>query len=180
MSNIFKIASTTIGSGGAASIVFSSIPATYTDLSIVFSPRSVRTGQPYDSMSIRINGDTGNNYTYKYMSFQGGNGTSNTGTGLGLPDRLFVVDTIPAQGSTVSTFGSTGIYIPNYANTSYIKSISVDSVGENNTAANGDWTITMVTGNWNNTAAINSITLAGYNSNLAEFTSATLYGIKNS
>jgi hypothetical protein len=83
---------------------------------------------------------------------------------------------IPAATSTANTFGNVAIYIPNYTSSNN-KSISVDGVGENNaTTAFAD----LYAGLWANSSAITSITLYNIISDFAEFSTATLYGIKNS
>ena len=64
-----KIATTTLGSA-AATITFSSIPATYTDLRLIFVP-IVTTGNVYPV--IRFNSDSASNYSWTYVS---GNGTA--------------------------------------------------------------------------------------------------------
>lgn len=62
----------TIGTA-VASVTFSSIPQTYTDLVMVFSGNTASLST--DSISIQFNGDTTTNYSYTLLS---GNGTSAT------------------------------------------------------------------------------------------------------
>ena len=57
-----KIASVTVGSGGASSIDFTSIPSTYTDLVVVHSLRGTNAAV-YQQARIQFNGDTASNYT---------------------------------------------------------------------------------------------------------------------
>jgi hypothetical protein len=72
------------------------------------------------------------------------------------------------------------MYIPNYTSSNY-KSFSTDSVCESNAAsvyAQGFWS-----GLWSDTSAITSISiaeLAGASTNIAEHSTAYLYGISNS
>ena len=63
------IATNTLGSA-AANVTFSSIPATYTDLVIVYQALAA-TGNP--DMTAQFNGDTGSNYSATRLS---GNGTA--------------------------------------------------------------------------------------------------------
>jgi hypothetical protein len=77
---------------------------------------------------------------------------------------------------TASTFGSLEIYLPNYASANY-KSISMDSVQENNSATNMQ---ELGAGLWSNTAAITQVTFKSGYGNYKEFSSVTLYGIKSS
>jgi hypothetical protein len=80
------------------------------------------------------------------------------------------------SGSTASTFGSTEIYITNYAGSSN-KCLSSDSVNENNaTTAYSVLTAWL----WSNTSAITSLSITsdGAGNNFAQYSTATLYGIK--
>ena len=77
---------------------------------------------------------------------------------------------------TANTFSNFSTYIPNYAGSNN-KSYSVDGVTENNATASYQ---IMYAGLWSNTAAINQITLVPDTLNFVQYTTATLYGIKNS
>jgi len=165
-------------SSSQASITFSSIPQTYTDLVVKVSARGTRVYQ-FDSAQIRFNGDTGNNYSYRdLVGAGGGTPTSGSNTSRGIPDRIFLVDVMPAASSTTNTFGSFDIYIPNYTSSNY-KSVSVDAVGESNSSTAGDVAQLLEAGLWSSTAAITSITVGAYNASMTQYSTATLYGIKN-
>jgi len=63
------IASATVGSGGAASVDFTGIPATYTDLAILVSGRSGDTGGGSFGVSIVFNNDTtASNYNLRRLT----------------------------------------------------------------------------------------------------------------
>lgn len=148
---------------------FTSIPATYTDLCIKLSGRSARAAQQVDNLFITFNSTT-TGYTMKALS---GNGSAASSAGYSSRYASFSID---AAGSTSSTFSSHEIYIPNYAGSNY-KSYSADSVSETNASgAQSD----LVAGLWSNTAAITSISLLPEVSTWVQYTTATLYGIKNS
>jgi len=170
MPNTFTlIASSTVGSGGATWIDFTSIPSTYTDLKLVLSGRFSGTN---NYIMIKINGDTG---TYSYVSKElNGNGSSASSGGWA---------TVPYWGFgnkssyTSNTFGSTEMYFPNYTGSAQ-KSASIDSVTETNaTAAN----MQIAAGLWQNTGVITSISVRPDAPNTwVEFSTAYLYGISNS
>lgn len=164
------ISSVTVGAGGAASIDFTSIPSTYTDLVIKYSCRG-DAATTDRGMFVRLNGDTGSNYTYKFVRGDG----SSAGSG-GTTTTFLYFGNFDAATSTANTFGNGEFYIPNYAGSTQ-KSVSSDSVSENN--ATSAWT-TLAAGLWTGTAAINAITLYAESGNLVQFSSAQLYGIKNS
>ena len=76
---------------------------------------------------------------------------------------------------TANTFGNGDIYITNYAS-SNTKTVSIDGVTENN--ATGSFAI-LSTGSWT-TTAITSIKLESDGGTIAQYSTAYLYGIKNS
>jgi hypothetical protein len=158
------IAHTEVGSGGAANITFSSIPATFTDLLLVLSTRAAT---DTSSLSrLEINGLT-TNQTIRYLE-GGGSGSGASGTA----SRIFQIDN--SSSFTANTFANVQIYIPNYASTTAAKSFSSDSVSENNATTALQW---IAAGLWNSTAAINSIKIEPPSGNFAQYSSATLYGI---
>lgn len=169
MATFIKIASVTVGSGGSATMSFTSIPNTYTDLIIKTSIRTTRNTGDASSISITLNGSTSSRSSRTVY----GNGSS----------ALSYTDTIleggfAAQntGTTASVFSSHDYYLPNYAGSSN-KSISIDSAHENN-ATNAYGLLTAAL--WSNTDAITSITLQCPSFDFVQYSTATLYGIKNS
>ena len=172
MANTFVLlSSVTVGSGGASSIDFTSIPATYTDLVLKVSSRSDDSGSRRQ-LYVKYNGNS-SNYTGKRLYGEdGGVGSDSlsgaTGYSFGITD---------ANGATANTFGNAEIYIPNYASANY-KSSSTDSVLENNSSTTYDnW----LTANlWSNTTAINQVTITLSAGNFMQYSTAYLYGIKNS
>jgi hypothetical protein len=173
MATFIKIASVTVGSGGAASIGFTSIPSTYTDLCLKVSARTSESiGFVWDALLLRFN-SSASSYSDKAL---GGNGSSAFSFSDPFSNYIFCGD-IPNALVTANTFGSTEIMIPNYPFAIY-KSLSIDSVEENNaTTSQAD----LVAGLWSNTAAITSIDLTpAVGPNFVQYTTATLYGISES
>jgi hypothetical protein len=170
MANTFvKIATVTVGSGGSANMDFSSIPSTYTDLCLLLSSRDTYSAGDLE-VFLRFNNNSGSVYTYRRLLGTG----STTGSATGTDTKLFL-GAHPGATATSNTFGNFSIYIPNYAG-STAKSVSVDAVQENNqTTAIAYLTAGIST----DTSAINRITLLPQ-TNFAEYSTATLYGISNS
>ena len=138
------INSSTIGSVGAGSITFSAIPQTYKDLLI---KASVRFASSTDWFYGSFNGDA-TSFTARYVQGSGSSNFSATLTNhFGLGGK---------STQTANTFSSTDIYIPNYTG-SYFKSISTESVQENNATASSAHLHGQL---WSNTTAISSITFA--------------------
>jgi len=163
------ISSVTVGSGGAASIDFTSIPSTYTDLLVSMSLRSAGTGVSTRYASVTFNSNT-SSYTYRRLYGNGSNAGSDNGS-------LRIIGTINGSTTTANTFSNLQLYIPNYAGSNN-KSYSCESAEENNaTGAELD----MIAGLWSNTAAITSIKLESDQGsfNFAQYSTAYLYGISN-
>jgi hypothetical protein len=164
------ISSVTVGSGGAASMTFSSIPSTYTDLLVKMS---VRNGTNTETVgSVFFNSDTtDSNYRYRRLLGDGSSVSSLSGSN---PYWFYMSTT----GDTANTFANCEIYIPNYAGSTQ-KSISSDIVTENN----GTSALAVLTaGLWTNTAAITTIQVRPYaagGGNFAQYSTAYLYGISN-
>jgi hypothetical protein len=155
----------TVGSGGAATIDFNSIPATYTDLTILISSRCDQAGVAPVLGKINFNGSS---TTYTYMRVYGDGSSTASSSG-----SAAYFDNVTGTGATANTFGNDAIYIPNYASANY-KTYSVDTVLENN----GSTAHTaFYCGLWSNTAAITSISLYPGTGNYVQYTTASLYGI---
>lgn len=168
MANTFvKIASVTVGSGGAADITFSSIPSTYTDLKIVYSTRCTADNV---NTTFTLNGST-SNFSFRQIYGSGTTTASNSSASN--------VSSGPITNSsayTASIFSNGEVYFPNYTSSNN-KSFSIDGVTENNAALSYQH---FIAGLWSNTAAITSIKLAPNSGNFAQYSTATLYGIKSS
>lgn len=163
-----KIATVTVGSGGAANMDFTSIPSTYTDLVLKVSTRT-NLSNSVDDLMIQFNSNTGSNYPYRQLYGTG----SATGSGTATITGAYI-GTCTAATATASTFGNLESYIPNYAGSTN-KSVSSDAVSENNATAGFQ---NFVAALWSNTAAITSIRILSLNSgSFVQYSTATLYGI---
>ncbi len=173
MANTYTaIATVTVGSGGAANIEFTSIPATYTDLVVKISARSAQAGNSNNCV-VEFNGSGGTAYSVRFLYGDGSAAASASRSSQAKADIGFN----SANSATANTFGNIELYIPNYAGSNN-KSFSSDGVAETNAASvlSG-----LFAGLWSNTAAITSLKIFDFDSaNLAQYSTATLYGIKNS
>ena len=170
MANTYTlIASSTVGAGGSSSISFTSIPQTYTDLLIKVSTRSTN-ANTQDYIALQLNSDTVTSYAYRRLYGNGSSAGSDTASNLNL------VGYQAAANDTGSVFGNGEIYIPNYTATG-VKAINGDTVNENNaTAANTALTATFSPSG----SAVSTITLTCGSGNFVQYSTAYLYGIKNS
>ena len=153
------ISTTTVGAGGASSITFSSIPATYTDLVIILSARATSTTA---NITLNLNGSA-TSFTGRYLTGNGSGASSTTSTTL--------IGTSSISTDTANTFGSLRLHLPNYTASAY-KGFYVDNVSENN---GGTAYTQTFAGLWSDTSAITSVTLNL--ANFAQYTVASLYGL---
>lgn len=178
MANTYTlIASSTVGSGGTSSIDFTNIPNSYTNLVARYSLRT----------------DNANAFSLTYVYLNGSQtgyiaAVQLEGTGAAVSSSAFTTTYLYADDgsgntTTSNTFGNGELYIPNYASADD-KSISVDSVGENNaTTAYSQ----LISGWWDNSAAVNRITfstsassLSGSTTKFMQHSTIYLYGINKS
>jgi len=155
-------------SSSQASITFSVIPQTYTDLLVKVSARDTRSFVS-DNGQIRFNSDTNNaNYSSRRLYTDGSSVASDSPA-----DNTWFMS---ADTATANTFGSAEFYIANYAGSNY-KSVSIDSTAESNGSSDVYRNLSAYL--WSNTAAITSITLYPSTYDFKQYSTATLYGIKN-
>lgn len=157
-----SISTVTVGSGGQASITFSSIPSTYKHLQI----RALNLTNTIASVStIYFNGDTTNSNYKNHLLF---------GFGLACNSGNNPAPYAPViQGGTTTAPGVMILDILDYANTNKNK-VTRDLVGYDN---NGSGGLALNSNLWMNTAAINSITFNA-TSTFLQYTQFALYGIK--
>jgi hypothetical protein len=153
----------------AASIEFTSIPQTYTDLVVLISSRAADTGSNgRRDLRVTINGlSTG--YTGRELRGFDSAAVGSTTSSSTYWDMM----RMPDNTATASTFGSAILYFPNYFTTG-AKSVSMDSVSENNSSTS--YYLSIAGGLQSNTSAITSVAFAN-GTTMAIGTTASLYGI---
>ena len=164
------IETVTVGSGGAASITFSAIPADYTDLKLVISARCDNSNR--QDIFAQFNGVSTATYSMRRLYGEGsGSGQSDS---VSNNDNGFRCGRSTSVNDTASTFASTNIYIPNYSVSGVAKTASAETAEENNatSALQFIWA-----DYWSGTDAIASILLQNLAGNFVEHSTATLYGI---
>lgn len=166
--SLVLVSTVTVGSGGASTISFASIPAAATDLYLVLNLRSSWGSQ----VNMVINSDTdAANYAYRRLFGTGSAASSAQNDGSYGYAILVIGATAP--GDTASTFSNSSIYIPNYTSTT-AKSISVDGVTENNATA----AYQILQANlYRGTSAITNITLSQPAGTFDQYSTASLYTI---
>ena len=153
-----------------ASVTFSSIPNTYTDLLLYISSRN---NDIYNEVHFRFNGSSASTYSGRNIY---GNGSSAISSNSSSISSLQNVTVQSVSGQTANTFGNIQLYIPNYLLGGH-KSISGDGVQENL----GSSAQSMLgAGLWADTAAITSIQAFPSVGSFVANSNFYLYGIKNS
>jgi len=160
------IQTVTVGAGGASNIDFTSIPQTYTDLRIVYSLRNTNTSVIAE---IQFNGLSTNLASRLLL----GSGTATSSVTSSTTIRTYGSN--PSD-YTASVFSNLEVYIPNYTGSAN-KSVVMDFVTENNATAAY---LGFSAGLWSSTAAITQVTLTVSGGNVAQYSSASLYGILKS
>jgi hypothetical protein len=154
---------------GVSSVVLDNIPQTgYTDLKVVVSARTTRTGtDKSDELRLKFNNITSG---YSTLMIEGNGST--TRTVADASGSYFGRGSSPADDATASIFGNTEYYIPNYAGSTN-KTISIDTTSENN---GGEAMALVVSGLLTNTAAVTSLTFTAVGTYDAGST-FSIYGI---
>ena len=156
-----NIATTTLGSA-AASITFSSISSAYTDLRIVLVGTTTAGVVP----ALRLNSDTGSNYSNTSLFGSGSSAVSGRNTNT---TEMFMTDNTSTS-TTVPILIEIDIF-------NYRGSTNKTLLSANSSDKNGSGGVERVVGLWRNTAAITSVELRARSSTWATGTTATLYGI---
>ena len=174
MPSTYQLISSNVLSSSAASVTFSSIPATYTDLILKCSIRTDFAGSTTSRADIVINGSTSAIYSRTQLRDTAG-GVSSFRTANAT--ILFGTTFADAATATANIFSNDEIYFPNYAG-SASKVISRYAVAEDNTTT--DAAVSVQAGLFSSSAAITSIQLTFDTANAISGSSFYLYGIKNS
>ena len=163
-----KLAETTLASSTAA-ITFNNIPQNYTDLVIKISGRTTEAAN-FTTLVLTFNGSASG---YSRRMIQGYN--SGVASSSGSSETSLNLGYINGSNSTASTFGNMEVYIPNYTSANN-KSVSIDAAQERNDATQA--VLWLNAGLWANVSAISGITLTPAGGSLAQYSTATLYGIR--
>ena len=171
MANTYKLISSNVLSSSAASVTFSAIPSTYTDLALRWSARSTYSSAGASWLYLTFNATTtGFSTTLLENAF----GTVQSQSFANASN--IYAGQIPNLSYGSNIFGTGEYYIPAYT-ASQNKPISISEVLEQNSASGY---ISANAALWRNTAAITSLTLTPEFGSLASGSSFYLYGIKNS
>jgi hypothetical protein len=172
MPSTYTLISSNVLSSSAASVTFSAIPSTYTDLVLRWSARDVSGAANYD-IQCEFNGSGGTAYSTTQVYGNGSSAFSNFYSSAAYGRTGYS----ESSDSTASTFSNDVIYIPSYT-ASQNKPFSSAGATENNSTTSRVLVSAMAS-LWRDTSAITSIKLSS-GGTFAIGSSFYLYGIKNS
>lgn len=164
-----SIATVTVGSGGASSIEFTSIPGGFQHLQIRMIGRTTNSGSTRHRL--RINGDTtSSSYSAHLLEGEGvaasASGAANFGKAIG--------SGVSSSTDTANVFVASVIDILDYASTSKNKTVRAISGSD----TNGAGTIGIWSSGWFSTSAVTSLLLYWDSGNFAQHSTAALYGLR--
>jgi hypothetical protein len=157
-----SLATVTVGTA-VSSITFAGIPSGYKHLQI----RGIAAGVNNTFADMTFNSDTGSNYAFHDIYGDGASAGAESGA-----SRANIPTT--ALPNVTSVFNGLIIDILDYANTNKFKTARILQGRD----TNGGGAIYFISGLWQNTNAINSITITSRSGNIATNSSFALYGIK--
>jgi hypothetical protein len=174
MPNTYTLIKSEVLASSQASVTFSAIPATFTDLVLKYSSRHDNAFSISQS-AITFNGSSAANYSETVV--YGNSVSAASGRQSGSSQIDFMYD--DANSATSNTFSNTELYIPNYR-VSANKPMSWFGVTENNASTTNSAMVVANASLWRDNSAITSITLLALSSrNFMIGSSFYLYGISN-
>ena len=126
MANTYKLIGSTVLSTSTATVTFSSIPNTYTDLVLRMSTRFA--SGTFGEFSVTFNSDTTS--LYSYTIFYATGGAVSTYRGSNATNLVGVLNGVGTS-QTANTFTNNELYIPRYT-ASISKPISITNATETN------------------------------------------------
>lgn len=172
MAVTYTLISSTTLSGSQATITFSNIPSTYTDLVLKTSARSTDSTVFNGAVYVRFNGLSTSIYSFTLLR---GNGASATSPRASNTTYNAINNDVDTAGNTANTFTNDELYIPNYTNSAQKPLNGIGVSEDNGTTAYIDSLANLV----NLTSAITQIDIYPINGSWASGSSFYLYGIKN-
>lgn len=142
----------------ATNITISSIPASYRNLLLKVWLRSDRAASTFDAVLARLNGDTTATNYYGAIIFE--NTTTTQVANAGGTATFITSNSVPAASMTAGYFAQYTIWINNYSSSSRFRFIEFTGVNALSEVASGLNTMAGYCTWKNNSAAVNSISLA--------------------
>lgn len=172
-SNSFESIATVVAAGSESTITFDSIPGTYQHLQIRVLAKDNDLGSADTQFSAMwFNSDLNNNKRWHRLMGDGSSVTSSAAASASA--RIFNAFAV-VYGNAANSFGVSIIDIHDYASTTKNKTVRSLAGGDLNSSFGK---VQLMSGLWNSTSAITSITLERYVSTFTAGSRFALYGIK--
>ena len=174
-----SIATVTVGSGGASSIEFTSIPGTYQHLQLrgVLRGTGTQGGGNYYNNYITFNGvTTGTSYAWHYLM---GNGAA--AEAYGVASTNVINSYFTTANALTSNFAAVVVDILDYASTSKATTLRQFNAFDNNNTGSSNYHkgfVTVASGLYTSTDAVTSIKMTPSFDSFAQHSQVALYGIK--
>ncbi len=167
-----SIATVSVGSGGAATVSFTSIPATYSHLQVRLLARSGRSVGSSAGLYLQFNSTF---LTAAHQLRGNGSSASASGSSGGLGNDTLLI-CVPGTSAGANIFGAGIVDILDYANTNKNKTVRILSGDD----LNGSGAIQVNSGFLNSTSAITSLTFGSVDGvgSIPQYSHFALYGIK--
>jgi hypothetical protein len=170
MPSTYTLISSNVLGSATASVTFSAIPSTYTDLVLRISARS--SDAPPAGLKLQLNGSTSSVNTYTEVR---GDGSAAASLTAGVSLNYAAAGYVDGSTDTADTFGSAEIYIPSYNSTAN-KPFSSFSVTEKNATLAYIAATAMLN---RLTSGVSSILISSTGATFSSGSSFYLYGISN-
>ena len=176
MPSTYTLISSNVLTSSAASVTFSAIPSTYTDLVLRISARTDAATIWGGNIQVEANGSTGSTSLFSNTEITGSGSAASSARNSAASAWYGDGGRVDTAGNTASTFTSDEWYIAGYA-TANNKVASRSNASENNTTAAY---INASANLWRSTSAITSLFINSYAGSFVSGSSFYLYGLKSS
>lgn len=160
----------TVTSGTAASVSFSSIPATYRDLIVVVRGRGT-TAATTTQLKMQFNGDTAANYDYQYVAGIGAGASAVSA----VAQTSFPLGDLVAASATAGHASGASTEIYDYRGTTFQKVAMSSTAAKWSNTVNNSESI-LIGGFWRSTAAINAVLIFPTAGAFVDGTVVSIYG----
>jgi hypothetical protein len=171
----FTSIATVTAAGGEASLTFSSIPGTYTDLQVRGLAKETAVNTNAYGGLVRFNSDTTSANYFSHQLYGNGASSALAQGNSGSADVVLIGSSL-GNISTTNMFGASIIDVADYTSTSKYKTVKAMSGTTINTTTG--FYINLTSGVWMSTSAVTSITMVSDSGGYAAGTTFALYGIK--
>ena len=168
----FTVIDHTEMTGATASWTKTSIPSSYDHLYLKVSARTDHSAI-FDDHYLTINADSGYNYSSTQLYAVSATVYSNRNGGTNKIENLAL------GGSPIGAdiFSTMELWIPNYAGTTGYKPVLAQCAMPNDSTTDAEWKLNLTSGLWDDTSAIDQITLTPKGGDYVQYSTFTLYGV---